>query len=86
MTVSDILHGWLRMRKLEELRYRRENVDDRKENWFEERAQNQEKEILVIVGVLMWLVYNTDVIKGSLMMSPRLHMEQLCLKWALGSK
>ena len=41
------------MRKLEELRYIRENVDDRKENWFEERAQNQEEEILVIVGVLM---------------------------------
>ena len=32
------------MRKLEELRYIRENVDDRKENWFEERAQNQEEE------------------------------------------
>ena len=41
------------MRKLEVLRYRRENVDDRKENWFEERAQNQEEELLVIVGVLM---------------------------------
>ena len=41
------------MRKLEELRYIRKNVDDRKENWFEERAQNQEEEILVIVGVLM---------------------------------
>ena len=41
------------MRKLEELRYITEHVDDRKENWFEERAQNQEEEILVIVGVLM---------------------------------